>query len=224
MTTPVCVRQRIRQLDRQGLTHKEISRRLGVSRTTVARYANHGDYSPRPSNTADGAGRWSMTGTRPSWMAGRPPVRACRSSSAIPRPARTRGSWRNAGSRARIRRRGAGPGVGGRSIAHSRTASPNWIGVAPPPQGECGLKSGGGGTPPADGDDAFGCLREFRGAVGMFDIDTGKDPSDDADASALEEVVEPHAAVASRAKEARTAAQNRRIRPWESFEDMMLLG
>lgn len=50
MTTPVCVRQRIRQLDHQGLSHKEISRRLGVSRTTVVRYANHGDYSPRPSN------------------------------------------------------------------------------------------------------------------------------------------------------------------------------
>ena len=50
MTTPVCVRQRIRQLDRQGLSHKEISRRLGVSRATVARYANQGDYSPRPSN------------------------------------------------------------------------------------------------------------------------------------------------------------------------------
>lgn len=48
MTTPVCVRQRIRQLDRQGLSHKEISRKLGVSRTTVARYANHGDYSPKP--------------------------------------------------------------------------------------------------------------------------------------------------------------------------------
>lgn len=52
MTTPVCVRQRIRQLDRQGLSRKEISRRLGVSRTTVVRYANHGDYSPKPSNTA----------------------------------------------------------------------------------------------------------------------------------------------------------------------------
>lgn len=50
MTTPVCVRQRIRQLGRQGLSHKEISRRLGVSRTTVVKYANHGDYSPRPSN------------------------------------------------------------------------------------------------------------------------------------------------------------------------------
>lgn len=52
MTTPACVRQRIRQLDRQGLSHKEISRKLGVSRTTVVKYANHGDYSPKPSNTA----------------------------------------------------------------------------------------------------------------------------------------------------------------------------
>ena len=51
MTTPVCVRQRIRQLDRQGLSHREISRKLGVSRTTVVKYANHGDYSPKPSNT-----------------------------------------------------------------------------------------------------------------------------------------------------------------------------
>lgn len=48
MTTPVCVRRRIRRLDRQGLSHREISRKLGVSRTTVARYANHGDYSPKP--------------------------------------------------------------------------------------------------------------------------------------------------------------------------------
>lgn len=48
MTTPVCVRQHIRQLDRQGLSHREISRKLGVSRTTVVKYANHGDYSPKP--------------------------------------------------------------------------------------------------------------------------------------------------------------------------------
>ena len=48
MTAPVCVRQRIRQLDRQGLSHREISRKLGVSRTTVVKYANHGDYSPKP--------------------------------------------------------------------------------------------------------------------------------------------------------------------------------
>lgn len=48
MTAPVCVRRRIRQLDRHGLSHREISRKLGASRTTVARYANHGDYSPKP--------------------------------------------------------------------------------------------------------------------------------------------------------------------------------
>lgn len=48
MTTPVCVRRRIRQLDRQGLSHREISRKLGVSRTTVVKYANHGDCSPKP--------------------------------------------------------------------------------------------------------------------------------------------------------------------------------
>ena len=125
MTAPVCVRQRIRQLDRQGLSHKEISRRLGVSRTTVVRYANHGDYSPRPSTTARlGGSRWSMTGTRPSWMAGRTPMCACRSSNAISRPACTSGSWRNAG----IRRCGVGSSVGGRSIERSRTASPSWSG------------------------------------------------------------------------------------------------
>ena len=52
MTTPVCVRQRIRQLDRQGLSHKEISRKLGVSRTTVVKYADRGDYSPKSSDGA----------------------------------------------------------------------------------------------------------------------------------------------------------------------------
>lgn len=54
MTTPVCVRQRIRQLDRQGLSHKEISRRLGVSRTTVVKYADRSDYSPKSSDGARG--------------------------------------------------------------------------------------------------------------------------------------------------------------------------
>lgn len=48
MTTPVCVRRRIRQLDRQGLSHREISRKLGVSRTIVVKYANHVDCSPKP--------------------------------------------------------------------------------------------------------------------------------------------------------------------------------
>ena len=38
---------------------------------------------------SDRAGRWSTTGTRPSWMAGRPPICACPASNAIPRPACT---------------------------------------------------------------------------------------------------------------------------------------
>lgn len=126
MTTPVCVRQRIRQLDRQGLSHKEISRRLGVSRTTVVKYANPmGIIHPGHRMPSDRAGRWSTTGTRPSWTDGRPPTCACRSSNAIPRPACTSGSWRNAGSRARTRRCSAGSSVGGKSIERSRTASPN---------------------------------------------------------------------------------------------------
>ena len=62
---------------------------------------------------SDRAGRWSTTGTRPSWTDGRPPTCACRSSNAIPRPACTSGSWRNAGSRARTRRCSAGSSVGG---------------------------------------------------------------------------------------------------------------
>ena len=59
------------------------------------------------------ADRWLMTGTRPSWMDGRPPACACRSSGAVPRPACTSGLWGNAGSRARTRRCSAGSGVGG---------------------------------------------------------------------------------------------------------------
>lgn len=70
MTTPVCVRQRIRQFDRQGMSHKEISRRLGVSRTTVVRYATTGIIRPDHRIPPGRAGRWLMTGTRPSWTDG----------------------------------------------------------------------------------------------------------------------------------------------------------
>ena len=128
MTTPVCVRQRIRQLDRQGLSHREISRRLGVSRTTVVRCANHGDYSPRPSNAVRPGRSLVDDGTRPSWTGGRPPICACPSSNATPRPACTRDSWPSAGSRARIRRCSAGSSVGGRNIEPGRTVSPSWNG------------------------------------------------------------------------------------------------
>lgn len=47
MTTPVRVRQSIRQLETKGLTHTQIARELGVSRTTVVEYATR-DYSPVP--------------------------------------------------------------------------------------------------------------------------------------------------------------------------------
>ena len=47
MTTPVRVRQGIRQLETKGLTHARIARELGVSRTTVVKYATR-DYSPVP--------------------------------------------------------------------------------------------------------------------------------------------------------------------------------
>ena len=45
MTTPVRIQQRIRQLEGQGLNHTRIARELGVSRTTVIKYATR-DHSP----------------------------------------------------------------------------------------------------------------------------------------------------------------------------------
>lgn len=77
---------------------------------------------------SDRAGRWPTTGTRPSWMAGRPTICACPSSNAIPRPACTSGSWPSAGSRDRTRRCSVGSSAGGRSIKRSRTVSPSWSG------------------------------------------------------------------------------------------------
>ena len=47
MTTPVCIQQSIRQLETKGLAHTQIARELGVSRTTVVKYATR-DYSPVP--------------------------------------------------------------------------------------------------------------------------------------------------------------------------------
>lgn len=38
MTTPVRIQQSIRQLETKGLTHTQIARELGVSRTTVVKY------------------------------------------------------------------------------------------------------------------------------------------------------------------------------------------
>ena len=47
MTTPVRIQQSIRQFETNGLTHTQIARELGVSRTTVVKYATR-DYSPVP--------------------------------------------------------------------------------------------------------------------------------------------------------------------------------
>ena len=60
MTTPVRIRQRIRQLEGQGSDHTRIARELGVSRTTVIKYATR-DYSPS-STGGRAATRSLMTG------------------------------------------------------------------------------------------------------------------------------------------------------------------
>ena len=60
MTTPVRVRQSIGQLETKGLTHTQIARELGVSRTTVVEYATR-DYSPVPP-TGGTAGRSLVAG------------------------------------------------------------------------------------------------------------------------------------------------------------------
>lgn len=46
MTVPVAIRQDIREMDAWGVPRAEIARRLGVSRNTVAKYADSEDMSP----------------------------------------------------------------------------------------------------------------------------------------------------------------------------------
>lgn len=48
MTVPVSMQQRIRELAREGVSEREISRVVGVSRNTVAKYTAIVDYSPKP--------------------------------------------------------------------------------------------------------------------------------------------------------------------------------
>ncbi len=70
MTKPVSIQQRIRILDAQGVSWREIAGRLGVSRDTVRKYATMEDRSPKP---AAGKGRRSLidaySGTVDSWLA-----------------------------------------------------------------------------------------------------------------------------------------------------------
>lgn len=69
MTKPVSIQQRIRILDAQGVSWREIARRLGVSRYTVRKYATMEDCSPKP---AVRKGRRSLidacSGTVDSWL------------------------------------------------------------------------------------------------------------------------------------------------------------
>lgn len=69
MTKPVSIQQRIRILDAQGVSWREIARRLGVSRDTVRKYATMEDCSPKP---AVRKGRRSpidaYSGTVDSWL------------------------------------------------------------------------------------------------------------------------------------------------------------
>lgn len=48
MAIPMSKQQDIRRLDRQGVPHAEIARRLHVDRSTVAKYARMEDCTPRP--------------------------------------------------------------------------------------------------------------------------------------------------------------------------------
>ena len=48
MTVPMSVQENIRSLDSQGVSGREIAQRLGVSRDSVAKYADQLDYSPVP--------------------------------------------------------------------------------------------------------------------------------------------------------------------------------
>ena len=53
MTVPLDVRNDIRSMDAEGVPRAEIARRLGLSRNTVAKYADMEDLSPEPPAPAD---------------------------------------------------------------------------------------------------------------------------------------------------------------------------
>ena len=57
LTTSMPVRQRIRQLEGQGMSHARIARELHVSRTTVAEIRLEGGFPPSPGRRAGRAGR-----------------------------------------------------------------------------------------------------------------------------------------------------------------------
>ncbi len=44
MTVPMSVQERIRKLDQDGISGRQISQQLGISRSTVAKYLAEEDY------------------------------------------------------------------------------------------------------------------------------------------------------------------------------------
>ncbi|PWF27100.1 hypothetical protein DD236_01455 [Ancrocorticia populi] len=59
MTVPMPLIEDIRSLDRDGTSGREIARRLGVSRDTVAKYVAIDDFSPQVPVKACRTRRWS---------------------------------------------------------------------------------------------------------------------------------------------------------------------
>ena len=127
MTTPVRIQQSIRQLETKGLTHTQIARELGVSRTTVVKYATR-DYSPVPPTGELRAVPRSRASTRARPTNGSRPTGACHANSGTPPGAYTSGSWRNAASRAVIRRCSDGSSAGANATAARPRGSVSWNG------------------------------------------------------------------------------------------------
>src|SRR5665811_769710 len=62
MTVPMSVQENIRTLDSQGISGREISRALGVSRDSVTKYAGQQNYSPEPPVPLSRPGASGLTG------------------------------------------------------------------------------------------------------------------------------------------------------------------
>lgn len=72
MTVPMTVIENIRQLDAEGVSGREIARRVGVSRDSVTKYTGAADFSPQPPPAARQPGAKALadyTSTIESWLA-----------------------------------------------------------------------------------------------------------------------------------------------------------
>lgn len=65
MTVPMSVQENIRTLDSLGVPGREIARRLGVSRSSVAKYAGQENFSPEPPVPLSRRGASVLTGFEP---------------------------------------------------------------------------------------------------------------------------------------------------------------